>query len=131
VRQVEERRHACANQLVAGVLGAQRSKQHINSVRILARQVRRERGCDVPSAIEQFEGVESVARILHEPARTEGRIDPGEVRGKTADEGWREEGLERIGHGLRQDPSRILRVTHKPRIKRNRAVSTSRLEGDT
>ena len=58
-----------------------------------------ERMRDVPPAIEQLQGIEARARIiLDEAARGEGWMDAHDARGKLADQGRREECLERFGH---------------------------------
>ena len=71
VREVEERRHPDADELVGGMFRAERAKQDLDGLGIILRQVRRQRARDVLAAVEQLEVVEPARRLSDEGARRE------------------------------------------------------------
>ena len=54
---------------------------------------------NVPSAIEQFERIESCARVLRERTDLKVRVDSSDIRGEPAHERSREERFQSIGQG--------------------------------
>ena len=53
---------------------------------------------NVPSAVEKFERIESLARVLRERTDRKVRVDSIDIRGEPAHERWREECLQGVGH---------------------------------
>jgi hypothetical protein len=103
VRQVVERRHANSDQLLAGMFRTERPQQHRNGLTVRLRQVFRERAGDVPSAIDQFERVQAVARLLDEACRRESRMNPDDIASQTPHQYRREKVLQQRMVPLRAD----------------------------
>jgi hypothetical protein len=101
VRQVEERRHAGTKELVARMFRTKRPKENIDRIRVGRRQVPGKSAGDVAAAIEQFERVETGARILGEAVGRKRRMNAREIRAETTDQSRRKECLERCAHGMR------------------------------
>ena len=53
---------------------------------------------NVPSAVEQFERIESIARVLRERNDRKVRVDSSDIRGEPAHERSREERFQSVGH---------------------------------
>jgi hypothetical protein len=98
VREVEERRHPGPQQLVGGVLRAERPQENVDGLRILGRQVRGEGACDVTAAVEKLQRLEPGAGLLFEGSCLERGMDSDNVPGEPLHERGIEELLERPSH---------------------------------
>ena len=98
MRQIEERRHAQAEQFVGRMFGPERAQQHVDGIRIRLRQMGAKRPRDMTSAIQQLQRIEPGARVLHERIRRKLRMRPHQIRGKTTNERRREKRLESVSH---------------------------------
>lgn len=104
MRQVEERRHPDADQLVGRVFGTEGTQEDVDRVGILRWQVLGERHGYVLGAIEQLELVEAGGRLLDEPAGGERGMGSCHVCREPPHQRGRKERLERLTHpqiGLR------------------------------
>lgn len=104
MRQVEERRHPDADQLVGRVFGTEGTQEDVDRVGILRWQMLGERHGDVPRAIEQLELVEAGGCLVDEPAGGERGMGSCHVCREPPHQRGRKERLERLTHpqiGLR------------------------------
>jgi hypothetical protein len=98
VRQIKERRHADADQLVARMFRSQRSKEDLDSIRIRGWQVCAERIGNVPVAVEELQRIEPAASIVREGTNREAGKHARDVTGQAPHERAREERLEGLSH---------------------------------
>src|SRR5690606_13865237 len=98
VRQVEEGRHAAANQFLCSMPGSEGRQEDTNRLGIRRRKVCGQRAGDVPGPVEPLELVETAARVSDKYAIRERGMRQRQIRREALDEVFGEEGLEGL-HG--------------------------------